>query len=219
MQDIITIDGPAGAGKSTIAKETAKALGWIYLDTGAIYRALAVTADKKSLNPSEQKAAEHLAATVKIEVRPSATDTIIIADGQDVTGLLRQNHISQIASTISAWPGVRAALLNLQREIGAKGRVVAEGRDMGTVVFPAARWKFFLSASPAARAKRRYLELIEREQKADEKIILAEIEARDQADESRQEAPLKAAAGAVIIDSTSFSISEVLNLILKEVRI
>ena len=155
---IITIDGPAGAGKSTMARELARRLDWVYLDTGALYRAIALTALKNGVDPADQKASENLARSIKISVQASPKGTSIMVDDLDVTEQLRSPEISMAASTISAWPGVREALLNIQKTEGWKGKIGAEGRDMGTVVFPEAGRKRYLYAAPEERGQRRYRE-------------------------------------------------------------
>ncbi|MDR2935464.1 MAG: (d)CMP kinase [Candidatus Adiutrix sp.] len=215
---VITIDGPAGAGKSTLARALARRLVWSYLDTGALYRALALACLDKGLDPGDQAAAEALAARLKLTVRPTPEGTVILVDGEDVTDRLRSPEVSRAASVVSAWPGVRAALLGLQRALGEQGRVVAEGRDMGTVVFPSAGLKFFLSASPEARARRRHLELLEQGVAGSRESVLADIMARDEADSTRAVAPLKPPPDAVAIDSTNIDVEAVLNVMIKAFR-
>jgi cytidylate kinase len=215
---IITIDGPAGAGESTLARSLGHSLVWSYLDTGALYRALALASSDQGLDPGDQAAAESLAAGLKLTVRPTPEGTVILVNGQDITNRLRNPEISKAASIIAAWPGVRAALLGLQRELGGQGRVVAEGRDMGTVVFPEAGLKFFLTAGPEARARRRHLELQEKWTTADPESVLADILARDKADRTRAVAPLKPPPDALIIDSSNIGIEEVLETMLKAFR-
>ena len=215
---IITIDGPSGAGKSTTARELARRLVWSYLDTGALYRALALACQGQRLDPGDRPAAEDLAARLRLTVQPTPEGTVILVDGEDVTDRLRSPEISRAASVVSAWPGVRAALLGLQRDLGDQGRVVAEGRDMGTVVFPSAGLKFFLTASPEARARRRHLELLEKEVAASRERVLADLLARDEADRTRAVAPLKPPPEAVTIDSTNIDVEAVLKVMIKAFR-
>ena len=202
LPKIITIDGPAGAGKSTMARELARRLDWVYLDTGALYRALALAALNRGIDPADQAASEALARSVKISVSATPKGTAIFVDGEDVSDELRRPEISMAASTISAWPGVREALLDIQKTAGWNGKVVAEGRDMGTVVFPEAGLKLFLHASPEERAQRRYKELAAKGTDVTYEQVLKEINERDYNDQNREVSPLKAAPDAVSIDST-----------------
>jgi len=218
LQKIITIDGPAGAGKSTLARELARRLTWIYLDTGALYRAIALTAQRRGIDPHDQAAAEELARNINLTARPEPCGTAIVVDDEDVTALLRSPEVSRDAAVISAWPGVREALLGIQRSLGAKGEVVAEGRDMGTVVFPEAGLKLFLYASPEARSRRRYQELLEHGENVTSDEVLRDIVDRDQADCNRTVSPLKAAPDAVTIDSTNLDVDSVLKVMVNAFR-
>jgi len=218
LQKVITIDGPAGAGKSTLARELAKRLTWIYLDTGALYRAMALTAIKKNVHCDDQPACEAMAAGLDITAVPEPQGTAILVDGENVTELLRSPEVSRQASVISAWPGVREALLGIQRSLGDRGKVVAEGRDMGTVVFPHAGLKLFLHASPKARAKRRYQELTAKGETVSLDEVLRDIVTRDQADRSRAVSPLLAAPDAVTIDSTNLDVDAVLKVMVNAFR-
>jgi cytidylate kinase len=215
---IITIDGPAGAGKSTLAKALAHRLVWSHLDTGALYRALALACADQELDPADQAATEALAASLKLTVQPTPQGTVILVGGEDVTDRLRSPEVSRIASVVSAWPGVRAALLGLQRELGHRGRVVAEGRDMGTVVFPTAGLKFFLSASPETRARRQHREFLGKGVEVSPESVLADLMARDEADRNRAVAPLVAPPDAVTIDSTHIDVEAVLKVMVKAFR-
>lgn len=212
---VVTIDGPAGAGKSTLAKALAKHLNWTYLDTGALYRALAFTASQRGLDCHDRAAAEALAENICLSANLRPEGTVIMVDGEDVTDLLRSSDVSRNAAAISAWPGVRQSLLGIQRAIGNRGEVVAEGRDMGTVIFPHAGLKIFLLASPEARAARREKDLREKGETVSYDQILKAISARDEADSSRDVAPLVAAPDAVIIDSTALEIEEVLKIMIE----
>ncbi|UQZ90294.1 (d)CMP kinase [Deltaproteobacteria bacterium Smac51] len=218
FRKIITIDGPAGAGKSTMARELARRLTWIYLDTGALYRAIALTALRRGVDPADQPAAEELARSLKITALPGPNGTSIIVDGEDVTEQLRKPEVSLGAATISAWPGVREVLLSIQRGLGDEGKVVVEGRDMGTVVFPDAGLKLFLYADPEARAKRRFTELTAKGENVSFDGVLADQSKRDEADQSRPVSPLKAAPDAVTINTTNLSIEDVLQVMVNAFR-
>lgn len=209
MSLIITIDGPAGAGKSTLARALAKSLGWIYLDTGAMYRAVGLAVSEAGIDESDEPAVTRLMTGLQITVAPGQETTRVFLGDREVTRDIRQPHISQVASRVSAYQAVREAMVILQRQQGAAGRLVAEGRDMGTVVFPQAILKFFLVASPAERARRRYGELTRDGLAVDLERISSEIEARDRADASRVLAPLRPAAEAVLIDSTGMEVPQV----------
>ncbi len=212
LPKIVTIDGPAGAGKSTLARELAARLAWNYLDTGAIYRAMAFTAFRRGCDPREREATEELVRSIDLSAIPKPEGLAVLVDGEDVTAFLRSPEVSRAASIISAWPGVRAALLGLQRALGGRGKVVAEGRDMGTVVFPEAGLKFFLHATPEIRAKRRFTELQARGVEVTRESVLIDLLDRDEADSSRPVAPLKPALGAIIIDSTNLGVEDVLKV-------
>lgn len=218
LQKIITIDGPAGAGKSTVARELARRLDWVYLDTGALYRALALTAVRRGVDPSDRAASEALARSLRMSVKPSPKGTAIVVEDEDVTELLRSPEISMAASTISAWPGVREALLDIQKQEGAKGKIVAEGRDMGTVVFPQAGLKIFLYASPEERAQRRYKELAAKGAEVTPDQVLKEINERDDNDRNRSISPLKAAEDAMTIDSTKLDADAVQKVMINAFR-
>jgi len=218
LKKIITIDGPAGAGKSTLARDLARCLTWMYLDTGALYRAVALVAARRGIDPHIQSAAEELARSINVTAMPGPEGTVIMVDDEDVTALLRSPDISRAASVISAWPGVRAALLDLQRSLGNKGKVVAEGRDMGTVVFPDAGLKFYLSAAPETRAQRRHRELAVADPKISQAEVFRDITNRDQADCSRPVAPLKIPPQALTIDSTNLTPDEVLKVMVNAFR-
>lgn len=212
---IITIDGPAGAGKSTLARALAKELGYKYLDTGAMYRAVAFLAMRKGIAPQDVQGLSELIHTVQLEVDDEGR---IKVNGQDLTENLRDEKIGMMASLISQKREVREALWVIQRQIGEKGGIVAEGRDTGTVVFPHADVKFYLDASPEERARRRFFDLLKRGKNVSFEEVFEDVKRRDHQDANRSLAPLRIPEGAFYIDSTELSISEVLDLMLEKVR-
>ena len=213
----IAIDGPAGAGKSTIAKLIAKEKGYIYLDTGAMYRALAVYALKNGVDPLDEKSVDKLVVGVDMDIKYIDGIQHIIVCGEDVTSKIRENHVSKAASDISAHPSVRIKLVELQREFAKTHDVVLDGRDIGTFVLPDTPYKFYLTASAEVRAERRVKDLAERGQTVDFKTVLEEIKQRDYNDSHRQFAPLRQADDAVFIDSSEMSIDEVKDFILSKI--
>ncbi|BBM72492.1 (d)CMP kinase [Rhodothermus marinus] len=219
---IIAIDGPAGAGKSTTARRVAERLGYPYLDTGAMYRALALALLRQDPTLDPERAREAL-ARVQLRVAWDNGRLRVFLDGEDVTEAIRTPEVSQAASRISAWPEVRARLLEEQRRIGRAwerryGGVVLDGRDIGTVVFPEAEVKVFLVADPEERARRRQRELAERGQEVPLEQVLAEILQRDAQDQQRAVAPLRKADDAVELDTTSLSIDEQVQRVYELVR-
>lgn len=210
---IITIDGPAGAGKSSVAKALASRLNFTYLESGALYRAVALAASRAGLAVDEAEALGRLAASSGINLKIQAGGLKVFLDGQDITDELRSEEIGNKASAISRLPEVRKQLNRLQRRLVAGRRVVVEGRDAGTVVFPQAQAKFFLTASLEERARRRAAQLAERGLEADLEAVAREMAARDGQDESRGEAPLRPAKTAQILDTTALSLEEVVNFL------
>lgn len=211
LSDILNIalDGPAGSGKSTVAKALARDYNILYLDTGAMYRACGLKALRSGISPQDRLAVEEMLKTldVKVEYIDGAQRTIL--DGEDVSLAIRENTVSMAASHVSAHPAVRAKMVELQREIAAKMSCVLDGRDIGTVVLPNAKFKFFITADSRVRAQRRYDELLARGQTVDFEKLHAEIVQRDKQDSERATAPLKAADDAIFVDTSSLSIEEV----------
>jgi cytidylate kinase len=210
---VVTIDGPAGAGKSSVAKRLARELGYRLLDTGAIYRAVALVATRRGVAFADGPALGQIADTLPIGFEFEGSDNRVRLDDEDGTPA-----ISVAASQVSAHPEVRAALLGLQRRLGAGGGVVVEGRDTGTVVFPAAEAKFFLTASDEVRARRRADELSTGGAPADLATTLAEMRARDRRDTERAVAPLRAADDAVVVDSSVQTLDQVVAAMVEVVR-
>jgi cytidylate kinase len=197
---VIAIDGPAGAGKSTVARALARRLGFFLLDTGAIYRAVALTASRQGVRFDDGERLGLLAAGLDIHFHD---DGRVFLGDEDVSTAIRTPEMSQGASTVSAHPPVRKVLLGLQRQIAARGRCVVEGRDIGTVVLPWAPLKIFLTASPEVRAQRRYDELIGRGQQVDMAATMAELQERDDRDINRPTSPLRQADDAVLLDTST----------------
>lgn len=215
---IIAIDGPSGAGKSTLSKLLARELGYVNLDTGAMYRCVALAAQRRGIDPADQAVLGALARELRIEFLRGDGAERVLLDGEDVSAAIRTPEVSLLTSKISAVAAVRGAMVALQRRLGANGGVVLEGRDIGSVVFPRAEVKIFLVATAAERGRRRYEELRAKGLKVDLQQTIAEVEARDAADSAREHAPLLQAADAVAIDTTGLGIPEVLAAMLALVR-
>ncbi|HEX2880773.1 MAG TPA: (d)CMP kinase [Polyangiaceae bacterium] len=218
---VVAIDGPAGAGKSTVSRRVAQLLHYTLLDTGALYRCVALRASREGASEDAAigSVAARLAADDAIQFRSASQGPqAVLMSGEDVTQAIRTPEMSQGASKVSAIPSVRAALLDMQRAVGRNGGVVVEGRDIGSVVFPDAEAKFFLTASVEARAKRRHLELQQREGAPSLESVMQEVEERDRRDSNRPVAPLIQAADAVLVDSTGLSIDQVVDSIVERVR-
>ncbi len=212
----IAIDGPAGAGKSTIAKKVAKELSFIYVDTGAMYRAMALYLLEKGISGDEKIAEACHGADISI--RYENGEQQVILNGENVTAFLRREEVGNMASVSSANPEVRAHLLKLQRTLAKENDVVMDGRDIGTTILPDAEVKIFLTASPETRANRRYLELTEKGETCDMNEILKTIIERDVRDMNRAVSPLKQAEDAVLVDSSEMGIDEVVEKILSVYR-
>lgn len=215
---IIAIDGPSGAGKSTLAKRVAKELGFIYLDTGAMYRALAVKVLREGVDLADDGRLGKLIDDTEIDLREGDGGLAVLLDGEDVAARIRTPEVSQMASKVSALKKVRARMLDLQRRMGRRGSVVAEGRDIGTVIFPQAEVKIYLDASPEERARRRCRELQAAGRQVDLQETLREIEERDKRDSERDIAPLRRADDALLVDSSSADAEQVAALVLERIK-
>ncbi len=214
MIPVIAIDGPAGAGKSTIAKLLAKRLGLQYLDTGAMYRAVALAVKEASISPEDEAKIERLLPTLTIDLDGER----VFLNGRDVSHLIRTPEIDLLASAVSRLGAVRRYLNQLQREFPSKKGIVAEGRDMGTVVFPDSPYKFFLTATPEERAKRRKKQLEMQGENVLYETILKQIKKRDKQDSDRAIAPLRQAEDAQLIDTTGKTIDEILDEIIRRIK-
>ena len=223
LRPVVAIDGPAGAGKSTVARHVAEQLGFVLVDTGALYRTLAWEARKRGVawsdGPSLGLLAQGIVANhdLVLPTDPHARGRVTLA-GEDVSEAIRAPEIGMGASQVSAHPEVRAALLDLQRQAGKDGGVVLEGRDIGTVVFPDAEVKFFLTARPEVRATRRYDELVAKGERVSLDATLEEVRRRDENDTNRSVAPLRMADGAILVDSSDRSIDETVAFMVERVR-
>ena len=210
----MAIDGPAGAGKSTIARRVAGRLGFTYIDTGAMYRAVALWGLRQSVSPDDRHRMEQLALAAEIELLPGR----IRLNGEDVTEAIRTPEVSSGASRIAVIPGVRRAMVAKQREIGERTSVVMEGRDIGTVVFPGAEVKIYLDANPDERVRRRLAEQQQKGETVSAASVAAQMKERDQRDSTRADAPLSQAPDAVYLDSTALEIDAVEEAVLRIVR-
>ena len=221
---IVTIDGPSGSGKSTISRLLAARLGYTYLDTGAMYRAVGLKVKEAGLDLDEKAgraALPDLLAGIDITLAPAASaddDARVFVNGKEVSHLIRTAEMGMVASRVSAEPVVREKLTEMQRQIGSRGGIVAEGRDTGTVVFPKAQYKFYMDASPEERARRRQLQLREKGQEEDYQKLLEQIIKRDHDDSARSLAPLTPAQDAVIVDTSAMGIEAVVSHMLEKIQ-
>ena len=218
MSVVVAIDGPVASGKTTVARQVASRLGFSLLDTGAIYRALALFCDDSDIEWSDETRVASATHQLPIRFEQDGDRHLVWLDERDVSREIRTPEISQGASIVSAIPEVRRGLLDLQRRLGSQGDIVAEGRDIGTVVFPDAEVKVFLTAQPEVRARRRLEELLARGKPATYANVLRELTERDQRDSNRSVAPLVPADDAVVLDSSAHSIDEVTRVIVERVR-
>jgi len=219
--EVVTIDGPSGVGKSTVSRWLAARIGYTYLDTGAMYRAVALSCLQNRVDPGDENSVRGILDNLNLQLLPALLekeDVRVLLDGEEVGNRIRTPEISMMASAVSALRSVRERLTRMQQDLGAAGKIVVEGRDTGTVVFPDAAWKFFLDAAPEERARRRIIQMRGKGERVDEEKILAQILQRDRDDSERTIAPLKAASDALYIDSTDLNAEEVLDLMLRVVR-
>ena len=215
---VITIDGPAGAGKSTVAKALAEQLHYIYLDTGALYRAIAYRVLIENIHPDDHEEIAGLCHRINIDLKNVNAHMRVYVDDEDITDKIRTEKIGLLASKVSALPDVRKTLLSVQRESGKNGGVVVEGRDMGSVVFPEANFKFFLDASVEERSLRRYKELFIQENAIDFHNVKTDLMQRDKQDRERKIAPLIPPDGALVIDSTNMTLQDVIEKMLLVIK-
>ncbi len=216
---VITIDGPAGAGKSTVSKMLARRLGYVYVDTGAMYRAVAVLArGAGQANPLDETLLQEICTGLELRFISENGVLRLLANGKDVTEEIRKPEISSLASAVSVIGVVRERLTHIQREMGSRGGVVVEGRDMGTVVFPDAEVKFFLDASPEIRSQRRHLELKVQGEEVTFNEVYEQMLVRDSSDRNRQLAPLRPAADSIVVDSSNLQIEEVVQVMLDHIE-
>ena len=215
---IIAIDGPSGAGKGTLSQLVAKHLGYHLLDSGALYRLVALSALNQSANLHDEQAIAEIASQLRVKFDVAGDSTRIVLDEENVTDAIRHENVSMSASVVAAFPKVRAALLQCQKDFAQAPGLVADGRDMGTTVFPDAQVKIFLTASAEARAERRFKQLQQKGVEVNMAELVSDIKARDDRDTQRATSPLKPADDALVLDSTSLTIEQVLNTILAQVR-
>ncbi len=219
LADVVAIDGPGGVGKSSVAQALAQRLGWLYIDTGAMYRAVTLAATEGGMSLDDEGALARLTREVTIELRPQdGHDPLVLLDGRDVSLDIRTNEISTATARVADTPSVRSLLVEQQRRMGERERVVMDGRDITTVVFPNARWKFYLDASLAERVQRRAEQLTVKGLWVDSDDLTRQIMERDTRDRSRPVGPLRIAPGTVVVDTTSLSFEAVVETLMAQVR-
>jgi cytidylate kinase len=215
MGRVVAIDGPVGAGKSTVARALARRLGYRYVDTGAMYRSVAWAAVQRKVALSDEEAVAGLARDLDIEFVPDREGQRVLVDGEDATEAIRRPEMSEASSIVSAYPAVRDAMVALQRRMGTTGDIVMEGRDIGTVVFPDAEVKVYLDASLAERAGRRFRELRARGEGVTYEDVRTALEERDHRDSTRAHSPLRVAPGAIVVNSTGMEVPDVVEEIVR----
>lgn len=218
MSFVVTIDGPSAAGKSTVAREVARRLGLLYVDTGALYRALALKLKRQGGSPDQQATVERMLESTLLDLSGAPDQPHVWLDGEDVSGQIRTPEVSELSSRLAAIPAVRRRLVQFQRALRERGPLVGEGRDLGTVVFPDAEVKIYLDADALTRARRRTQELEQRGLPASLDQVLAEIERRDRRDRTRADSPLRPAGGAIIIESGGRDVETVVQEVLRAVK-
>lgn len=214
----IAIDGPSGAGKSSLSRKVAEKLGYVYIDTGAMYRTIGLYVKRRGVGPKEENQVKELLGEIHLDVRHVAGVQHIFLNGEDVSEEIRRHEISQYASDVSTLPSVRAFLLDYQRQLAQSNNVIMDGRDIGTVVLPGATVKIFLTADPRDRAKRRYRELCAKGSSVDFEKVYQDILERDRQDSSRAAAPLKPAPDAILLDTTGNEFEESVRQILEIIK-
>ena len=215
---IIAIDGPAASGKSSTARRLAESLGYLYIDSGAMYRACALAATRLRINIADHVSVAELLKTIEVELRQDVNGNKVLLNGEDVSQLIREESISRLASDISALGPVRARMVELQQKMGEEGGIVMDGRDIGTIVFPNADIKFFMIANVEERAKRRFKELVDKGLNAEYQEVIADLRIRDENDSSRAIAPLKPAADSILIDTSKMSLDEQVKILNQHIR-
>lgn len=214
----VAIDGPGGAGKSTISKRAAKELGFLYVDTGALYRAVGLNAMRTGADLNDTESIEKSLDGISVDLKYENGEQAVLLNGENVSSLIRTPEASMAASAVSAVPAVRKFLFSLQQNIAAKNNCIMDGRDIGTVVLPNAQVKIFLTASPEERAMRRYKELVEKGENVEYENVLAELKQRDYNDSHRALAPLKPAEDSVLVDTTGLNLEESVEKIIKMIK-